>query len=715
VRRVLALATLAAVSQLPSGTGLRIALPDWSGSARCVVRGADGSAATITATARKELVLQCPSGQLRSQRAEQLSCDVEGAEPVDVSLATACDSASLPLRRANGVVTVPPQETALTIDWLEIGKQGDLVTLATRTFEPDARAQIPVSIADTRLVRFSLKGFAPVSVSSPAMTGLREFILPPPVKGAELLLRRPNSPVTIETYGLTGVDHSVANYEAGEGQLLAVRGLQAGDYELVPRYAGGVSAKARKITLADGQAVFVEVPREPVGGVEVNLAATNCSAARAIDVASLTVETTVLPSSSGTRSTTIDTHVVSGAPTGCQTRFGGLPTGTYEVSVANWKNETFLRRRFDVQAQKFTEVAALGDIRLTGRVTLGKRPLDAAVIEFRPVGSSRPTTGDRIDSRPTNVARIDERGNYAVDFERPGGYVATIRIASVPAPGQERRVEVKPGESIFDWDLSGGSVTVTLQNFYPANGGSIQFDLEQVEPRPSEGRNGFSYRFSAAEKRLENGEVTFEGLAFATFALRARYSPSQPGARKKASKSAGFSIDLAKPAAKVSLTLEDNRGEILLVAQDGRAVGGAQVYGLGISSRETQPGTYSMEGFTPGLPIHIRAAGYTPACRLAPETAVTVTLERGRTLEVQFPGLASSRPVGWLMWAGSECRVAFDAFPFVALPDGPDGTPRFSVANLPVVGEMTFIPAEGPARVLSVAEARPVIIRVPKN
>jgi hypothetical protein len=67
------------------------------------------------------------------------------------------------------------------------------------------------------------------------------------------------------------------------------------------------------------------------------------------------------------------------------------------------------------------------------------------------------------------------------------------------------------------------------------------------------------------------------------------------------------------------------------------------------------------------------------------------------------------------MWAGSECRVAFDAFPFVKLPDGPDGTPRFSVSNLPVVGEMTFIPAEGAARVLSVADSRPVIIRVPKD
>jgi hypothetical protein len=715
VRRVLVLATLAAVSQLPSGPGVRIALPEWSGNARCVVRHADGSAPTVIASARRDLVLQCPVGQPRSQPTEQLSCDVEGAEPVDVSIATVCDQASLPLRRATGLVSVPPQETALTIEWLEIGKPGELITLATRTFEPAVRPQIPVAIADTRLVRFSLKGFAPVSISSPAMSSLREFILPPPVKGAELLLRRPNSPVAIESYGLVGVDHSVASYEAGDGQLLAVRGVQAGEYELVPRYAGGVAAKTRKIVLADAESTFVETPRESVGGVELNLAATNCSDARAIDIARRDVETAALPSSSGTRSTTIDTHVVSGPPTGCQTRFGGLATGAYEVSVANWKNETFLRRRFDVQAQKFTEVAALGDIRLTGRVTLGKRPLDAAVIEFRPSFSSRPTSGVPIDSRPTNVARIDERGNYAVDLERPGVYVATIRIDSVPAPGQERSVEVKPGESIFDWDLSGGSVTVTLQNFYPANGGSIQFDLEQVEPRPSEGRNGFSYRFSAAEKRLENGEVTFEGLAFATFALRVRYSPSQPGARKKASKSAGFSIDLAKPAAKVSLTLEDNRGEILLVAQDGGAVGGAQVYGLGISSRETQPGTYSMEGFTPGLPVHIRAAGYTPACRLAPETAVTVTLERGRTLEVQFPGLALSRPVGWLMWAGSECRVAFDAFPFVTLPDGPDGTPRFSVVNLPVVAEMTFIPAEGPARVLSVADARPVIIRVPRN
>jgi hypothetical protein len=79
-------------------------------------------------------------------------------------------------------------------------------------------------------------------------------------------------------------------------------------------------------------------------------------------------------------------------------------------------------------------------------------------------------------------------------------------------------------------------------------------------------------------------------------------------------------------------------------------------------------------------------------CRIAPaDVDVTVVLDRGRALEVRFPGLPAdwSAPSGHITWGQAGCRVALDEFSSVQLPPGSDGTQRVLFSDFP--NEMSFV------------------------
>jgi hypothetical protein len=159
-----------------------------------------------------------------------------------------------------------------------------------------------------------------------------------------------------------------------------------------------------------------------------------------------------------------------------------------------------------------------------------------------------------------------------------------------------------------------------------------------------------------------------------------------------------LSLSEDKPTASVTLVLQENVGRLRLIDQAGTPVQGARVYGDPKSVIEVEPGMYSLAGVPPGTPLNVRASGFTPTCRLAPSNATTaVVLDDGRPMEVQFPLLspevrAYGSPMGHLSWPGSDCLIALSAFPYVKLPEAPDGAARFllSLSHFPTTNSLTF-------------------------
>ena len=164
-------------------------------------------------------------------------------------------------------------------------------------------------------------------------------------------------------------------------------------------------------------------------------------------------------------------------------------------------------------------------------------------------------------------------------------------------------------------------------------------------------------------------------------------------------------VPFAAPETAVTLILEDNNGRLVLIDPQGNPVGGAEVHRNGVNPRDIEPGTFSLAGVPPNFPLYIRARGYAPTCRTAqPNVVTTVNLDLGRTVEIQFPGLRNSEvdsPWGEIQWAGADCLVALDAFPFAKLAPGPNDMPRFAVSNFPVAAVLVHTFQGQPSQTIS--------------
>jgi hypothetical protein len=575
---------------------------------------------------------------------------------------------------AASFVILGAADTALTIDWLDVDAEGRVSVIATRSLRPAERLVVPAAASPRRLLRFSRPGMSPVTMLSTELPTTEPWHLPPPARGGELIVLRSGAVVVPQRYRLFA-NGTESTHEHGRGDFMMLRAVPAGSYQLTPIYPGGVAARAQTLRVDDGQSTFVFVPKEDVGGAAVKLHPSVCSEATRILIRHLSIESTKFPDGAqATRTLISDVTTLQPVP-GCEPVIGGLTPGEYELVLDKRQSDAQVRRRFEVRTDVLTDlVIEPARTRLSGKVTLNGRHFDAVTIEFRPEGQSKPVAS----------GRTDERGTYTADFDKPGPYYATLRLRNVPLAGQQRLIEVPAGETTFDWAVIGGALTVRIDNV-ATNGGYVWLYVDQKDPPVIDGRSGFFHSIRSDDPELAQGKLVFPGMAFAGYEVRATQQPAQKGDRTRASRQLRFAISERDPSVTVTLVLVDNFGQIVLTNPAGAPIAGARIYSSGASARETEPGIYSMDGVPPGLPLNIRATGYTPLCRLAPETTTTVVLDAGRTVEVQFPGIdgKEERPWGWLQWSGSDCRVALDAFPFTKLPTGADGVPRFAISHFP--------------------------------
>jgi hypothetical protein len=461
----------------------------------------------------------------------------------------------------------------------------------------------------------------------------------------------------------------------------------------------------RRIALADADSATLAVSDE-VGAVDLTLDATPCAAARTIDVTRVEVSVETTPAG-GQSQRVLTTPTVRVPVSRCNLRIGGLIPGEYDVGILNMQDQTATRKRLRVLADDVSTLLIEAPAnRLSGRVTLNGRPLGAATLEFRPKSS------------PLSAVRgmTDEQGRYSAELEKPGPYLITLRIGAAPAAGQQGAVTVVEGDNTFNWDIKGGSLTVKVSNIDHASRAAVDFSVEQTSPAVIDGRSGFVHSVKADHPDLMKGAYQYPALGFATYTIRASQARADANGKARTSRPVTFTLSEQAPATTVTLMLTENSGLLILTDPGGGGVRGASLYGDGLSASEKEPGTYSMEGIPPGHQLQVRATGFVPTCRTAPDNSATrVVLDRGRAVEAEFPGLdsAAASPAGVISWVGADCRVALDAFAYSKLPPAADGTPRFLVANFPSVVEVNHSTGwSDPARTLPVLGGRLLVVPV---
>jgi hypothetical protein len=284
----------------------------------------------------------------------------------------------------------------------------------------------------------------------------------------------------------------------------------------------------------------------------------------------------------------------------------------------------------------------------------------------------------------------------------------------LPVGGQQGSVDIAEGDNNFNWDIKGGSLTVKVSNVDQGSRTPVDFSVEQIDPAVVSGRSGFVHSVKASDPDLMKGAYQYPGLGFATYTIRASQARATANGKTRTSLPVTFTLSEQTPSSSVTLALIENSGLVILTDPDGGRVSGAKVYGNGLSSSEIESGTYSMEGIPPGHQLQVRAAGFAPTCRTAPDgIAMSVALDRGRAVELEFPGLdpATTSPVGVISWFGADCRVALDGFAYSKLPNGPDGTPRFLIANFPAAVEVHHsVGWSDPARTFPVLGGRLLVV-----
>lgn len=685
LRHWLAIGFVAATAQSPQPTDVRVPLP--AGVTRAVCRVESDGRLLASIEGQSALTFSCPA------RTEQVSCDLEGGEPLDLPLSSICRSRTMPLIRASRRVVVNDARSDLVGQWLHVEENGDLTSRATRQLGSDPVAALEVAADSAEIVRFLRKGAAPVSVDATTLLSVSEWHLPAPVLGGELLVRSANSPIVPTDFQLVrpGLD---VTYKAQPGSLSIV-GVPAGEYELVPVYAGGVRGLRQRVRIEGGRSTWAFVPKETVGGLALGLESL-CAATGRVRLVQLKQRTVTLPD--GSRSvTTMSADFLRVEPVlECDLRIAGIPPGSYDVVVEDHAEKLLRRRRVQVEANQFTN-SAVGAVSLvSGAVTLNGRPWPDAIVEFRGIN----------DGRPSAAPKTDGQGQYVAELEKPGSYVVAVLAKGFPVPGQRLTVDVPRGDKSLDLKLVGGTLTVKLSYVDVGGGRRIMFNLDELGPQ-KDGRAGFAQSLREDDPDLANGALTFKGLAFDKYAIRASEWPAKKGMPTRVSERVQFEISQTKPDAVVSLSLKENHGALVLADVQGQPVTGANVYGLGVSATETDPGDYSMDGVASGLELQVRASNYVPICKIAPDQPlISSVLEAGRTVEVRFPGRPSSltSPDGLVLWAGTDCAVGLSSFPFIKLPSGEGGVPRFALSHFPSTDQLTF------AESRPITQTRPVVV-----
>jgi hypothetical protein len=649
---VIAVATLAVSARAGHDveTVIDIALPQYAASTACSTSA--GSANLVIAGAHGHtLRVSCPAPLV------SLRCSGAGVEPLEMPLTEVCRTRRLPLQAARDARILVGQRVQLGIEWLSL-TAADQHVIATRPVVAEGELSLPVAATGDRFLRFSRAGASPVTVPTALLLASRSWRLPDPQLGGELVALITSATVLPVTYHITGGrSEDIGRHDR---DVIAVSGLPAGAYEVIPEYEGGLKGATVPVNIQAATSTVVALKSEPVGTASISAASTACTSATefGLQYVARTAWGTV-------RTDAFRTSALSA----CRWTVSGLKPGRYDAWLRGASGSAG-SQGFDVEPQRQVAVTlAPPTVNVSGHVTYGDAPIGNLSITFM-------RDSDGFAVRTTT----DNSGTYSLSLDGAGPYRVVLHDDML---SESRHASLTQGENSVDFAIKRGA-TLHVRVLNPQSDGAATIDIR------SEASSGF-----LSQKTLATGtnEVSWSALDFGSYDVSARQ-----GALAAAIKTITLDPDHAEGF--VDLELDENRSTLRLHDEAGQAVTDARFYFLIPPPPQLSPGVYALQGVAPGTQLRIRAsASLVPACRVAPhDQSIDVALARGRPITLQLPahvaGLGTYR--GSLILDGSDCPIPLTDFASVPLPVAPTEPSRFLIQNFPPTNTLTLVGPHGP-------------------
>lgn len=648
-------------------------VPAFVTAASCVVTRGDS---VIGARRGPVQVFSCPATD------ENVSCDFEGAEPIDLPLAGVCHDAGLPIARATTVSVGSLDAQELKIEWLSFAPGSRLAIVATRRVTPDNSIRLQVADLDQRFLRFSRPGDSPVTV--PARVLVRasgRWTLPTRMAGGELIARVEGAPIVPIRYELRGPKQ--VDLEALDG-LVALRGLPAGQYQLTAVYAGDIRASAARVTIVDGRSTGFFILKEAVGGIHASADDQVCRLATSLSLSAISKVARDGQTTTG-RSERIGVDLRGG----CTQIAEGLRPGLYEVAYMAG-GRVLSSRQVPVASQLTSAVRlSLDPVRVYGQVLLNGRPADAVSLSFR---------GESPEADDTGVtAETDGGGFYEAFLPAAGSYLVSFQQRGTTLLAGDRVKDFVSGDNAVDWTLDAAAFSLVVEGWDRAEPLTVSVN------RVSLGEAGLV----GTTLKIEPGEampVVVPGVAPSRYRVevRERYD----SATSMVDKVGSVLVDVEKGPSRrvVVVRLASSERSLTLLDQSGNPVVGASVLvGDGDRLAEPEPGRYSLSNVTPGTHLTIFARGFAPACRLAPDAAsdLAVRLEEGTPAVIEFVSPRTfKRPPGQLTWPSAPCPIPVYRLDHVAVASTSGTSSLFRFVSFPRADDLRLIvtPYDRPAQ-----------------
>jgi hypothetical protein len=564
------------------------------------------------------------------------------------------------------IVTDEPGD--VVVEWLDLPLAGTAATRATRRIVLGASTTLNVSRNADRMLRLSRAGTSPITVPAAALTTGGPWRLPRFAEGGELFARRKPAVVSPDVYRLTGPRSE--DLKASDYAAVGRPGLPQGTYQLLPSYRGGIVGNAIQLRIVEGWSTALILPTEKVGAIDVGADPEVCGSAsefrlerRTSTTAGDTVATTIRP--------------VSRQPVGdCFPSVRGLAPGMYRASFANEKG-AIATRDVQVHAQEIARVFfARAQATVSGHVLLNDRPLAGVTVELRPAGNPV--------AQPF-VSETDGSGQYNLDVDLPGTYDAGLRAHGAPMLGREKTVAVREGANSCDWELTGGTLTLTLKGWNRTKTVSIYLTVRGSSSESPTKGNGM---------RLTGDEelpIRIPGLPFGTY--RARANEFGGGVSNIGS----ATLTAAHPEGTIDLDLVDNNAILAVVDEAGQPIPESRLRWWPRDAppgEEVEPGRFSLKTTPVGQELRVRADGLVPACRVVSTAAgeLQVTLRTGRPAHVWFSRPYAGVPPGALLGLpGSDCPVLLSEFSYRVVPEADPSSVHLVFDNFPDPGGLVFV------------------------
>jgi hypothetical protein len=630
-----------------------IELPPWVRGGACVIAGRAIEVRTTGERPTIDVPCADPAGVV--------SCDFDGAEPLDASLPNVCATRQLTVERSRPVSIVAERTTAARIEWLALRADGRFERRASRDMKLDERDPLAVPVAGGRFLRLTPAGASPVTVDAGRLTTEAPWTIPVS-SGGEALIGLEQANVLPARFLLRGADERVL---PAESRVASFAGLTPGSYIVTPEYTGGVPGEAFRVTVEAGTSTVVALPAADVGAVRMTANETACEA---------TAEIRLSGRVNGLEGKLVKGQSVMILHEGqCDRTIAGLRPGEYAVWLGTGSN-VYVRGDAAVHRQQVAEVSLdARAVTLSGRVVLNGRPASGVQILL-----GKTSGGVRSEWEVRD-------GQYSARSGAPGEYEATLLSARSSTVIERRTLTLQEGMNYADWTADAGILRVDVRNwdraapvYATAKRKMTEADRKLFQTqRLTEGQASFQIGFSFWIRPEDTLPLHVVGLPFSdNYVVEAL----QLKPRRLVAAPVQLSLTKTQPERDIVLDLADEARTLALVDESGRPVSGARI--TPVPNKEATPGVYELTA-RPGAKILIRAAGFPLTCRVTPEDRFAqVVLRRGRPLEVHFVGTPPTTDTKVLA-ADSNCDVHLLAMEHVALGEAGDGITRFLFPAFP--------------------------------